>query len=239
MAAAPSPGASPRRWPPRTCPTLPARPSTEAAHEDPHPRRRGHAAVLAEALRLGKTRVAGFTDPSPSLRGKSIEGLKVLGDDSVLTRLKPSAVRLVNGLGAAGDTAPRRRLYETWRARGFRFPAVAARSAEVARSAGLGEGCQVLTRAVVHPRAVIGENAVINTGAIVEHDAVVGAHAFVSPGAVVCGGARLGEGSFIGAGAVVLPGVSVGAGARLGAGAVATRDVPPGATAVGVPAKES
>lgn len=199
----------------------------------------GHAAVLAEVLRVNNTRVAGFTDAAPARRGSMVEGLKVLGGDDFLTKLKPSATRLVNGLGTSGDTGARRRLYEAWNARGFRFPTVLAESAEVARSASLGAGCQVLTRAVVHPRAVIGENAVINTAAVVEHDAVVGAHAFVSPGAVLCGGAKVGAGAFIGAGAVVLPGVTIGADARLGAGAVATRDIRPGATAVGAPAKES
>lgn len=199
----------------------------------------GHACVLAEVLRINKTRVAGFTDAAPSRRGGTVEGLKILGGDEVLAKIKSVAVRLVNGLGTGGDTGARRRLYETWSARGYRFPPVVAESAAVARSASLGAGCQVLTRAVVHPRAVIGENAVVNTAAVVEHDAVVGAHAFVSPGAVLCGGAKIGAGAFIGAGAVVLPGVTIGAGARLGAGAVATRDIRPGVTAVGAPAKES
>ena len=197
----------------------------------------GHASVLAAVLREKGVRVAGFTDSNTTLHGKAVEGAKILGDDASLDRLKPSAARLVNGLGVARDVSARRRLFESFRARGFRFPPVAAKSAWVSRSAELGEGAQVLTRAVVHPRARIGENAVINTCAIVEHDAVIGAHAFVSPGAIVCGGARVGASAFIGAGAVILPGVSVGDGARLGAGSVATRDVPAGATAVGSPAR--
>ncbi|MBM4018142.1 MAG: acyltransferase [Planctomycetes bacterium] len=48
---------------------------------------------------------------------------------------------------------------------------------------------------------------------------------------------RLGAGAWVGAGASVLPGVTIGDGAVIGAGAVVTRDVPPGAIAVGVPAK--
>ena len=42
---------------------------------------------------------------------------------------------------------------------------------------------------------------------------------------------------WLGGGVVVLPGVTIGDGALIGAGAVVTRDVPPGATAVGNPAR--
>jgi serine O-acetyltransferase len=41
----------------------------------------------------------------------------------------------------------------------------------------------------------------------------------------------------IGAGAVVLGGVTLGAGCQVGANAVVVTDIPPGATAVGVPAR--
>jgi serine O-acetyltransferase len=47
----------------------------------------------------------------------------------------------------------------------------------------------------------------------------------------------IGDDVFIGAGAKVLGAVTVGNGARIGANAVVVCDVPPGATAVGVPAR--
>lgn len=48
---------------------------------------------------------------------------------------------------------------------------------------------------------------------------------------------HVGDYVFLGDGARVLGCVEVGSGATIGAGAVVTRDVPPGATAVGVPAR--
>lgn len=48
---------------------------------------------------------------------------------------------------------------------------------------------------------------------------------------------RIGRDCWIGGGAILLPGVTVGDGAVIGAGAVVTRDVPPGATAMGNPAR--
>lgn len=47
----------------------------------------------------------------------------------------------------------------------------------------------------------------------------------------------IGDDVFIGAGAKVLGAITIGDGARIGANAVVVCDVPPGATAVGIPAK--
>ncbi|HAU37774.1 MAG TPA: transferase [Phycisphaerales bacterium] len=48
---------------------------------------------------------------------------------------------------------------------------------------------------------------------------------------------RIGNDVWIGAGCSILPGVTIGDGAVIGARAVVTKDIPPGAIAVGVPAK--
>ncbi len=47
----------------------------------------------------------------------------------------------------------------------------------------------------------------------------------------------IGEDVWLGAGVTVLPGVRIGDGAVVGAGSVVVRDIPPGAVAVGVPAR--
>jgi serine O-acetyltransferase len=48
----------------------------------------------------------------------------------------------------------------------------------------------------------------------------------------------IGDNVFIGAGARVLGGVRIGDGAKIGANAVVIKDVPPGATMVGIPARQ-
>jgi maltose O-acetyltransferase len=48
---------------------------------------------------------------------------------------------------------------------------------------------------------------------------------------------RIGSNVWLGGGAIILPGVGIGDDAIIGAGSVVTRDVPPGATAVGNPAR--
>ena len=67
------------------------------------------------------------------------------------------------------------------------------------------------------------------SGVLVEHQVTIGAERRGSP--------VIGDGVFLGAGSKVLGAVTIGDGARVGANAVVLVDVPPHATAVGVPAR--
>lgn len=78
---------------------------------------------------------------------------------------------------------------------------------------------------VIHPRAVIGANCIIFQ------------QVTIGMGGPIPGVPTLGAGVLVGAGAKILGGVVVGDGAKIGANAVVIADVPPGATAVGIPAR--
>lgn len=80
-------------------------------------------------------------------------------------------------------------------------------------------------------------------GCVVHVDCVLGSRVIIGQGVTLGGdGNRRGvpvveDDVYIGAGARVLGPITIGAGARIGANAVVLEDVPPGATAVGVPAR--
>jgi len=76
----------------------------------------------------------------------------------------------------------------------------------------------------------IGENAIIG------QDACILAHEFLRH-EYRLGEVEIGSDVVIGARALILAGVKIGDGAVVGAGAVVTKDVPPGALAVGAPAR--
>jgi sugar O-acyltransferase (sialic acid O-acetyltransferase NeuD family) len=193
----------------------------------------GHARVVLETLDSAGRKAAALIDPDRALWGAAVEGVRVAGGDDKLADYPPARYSAAIGVGAARDTRRRRKVHEAAADAGYELPSVVAASAVVARSARLGAGAQVLTRAVVHPGTSIGAGAVVNTGAIVEHDCSVGDHAFVGPAATLCGGVRLGAGAFVGAGAIVLPGLKIGAGALVAAGAVVRADVPDGGRELG------
>lgn len=105
-----------------------------------------------------------------------------------------------------------------------------------------------LTGIEIHPGAEIGRRLLIDhgMGVVIGETAVVGDNVTLYQ-SVTLGGVSLDTGKrhptieddvVIGAGAAVLGPFTVGRGARIGSNAVILREVPPGATMVGVPARQ-
>ncbi len=104
-----------------------------------------------------------------------------------------------------------------------------------------------LTGVEIHPGATIGRRFFIDhgMGVVIGETAVIGDDVLMYHN-VTLGGTSLEKtkrhptienGALIGMGAKVLGNITIGAGARIGANAVVIRDVPPDATAVGIPAR--
>ncbi len=105
-----------------------------------------------------------------------------------------------------------------------------------------------LTGIEIHPGAAVGRRVFIDhgMGVVIGETAEVGDDSTIYQGVTLGGtslakGAKrhptLGRGVIVGAGAQVLGGFTVGDGARIGSNAVVIKEVPPGATAVGNPAR--
>ena len=104
-----------------------------------------------------------------------------------------------------------------------------------------------VTGVEIHPGAAIGRRFFIDhgMGVVIGETAEIGDDVTLYQGVTLGGttwnkGKRhptLGNGVVIGAGAKVLGPITIGDGAKIGSNAVVVRDVPPGATAVGIPAR--
>lgn len=104
-----------------------------------------------------------------------------------------------------------------------------------------------LTGIEIHPGATIGHRVFIDhgMGVVVGETAVIGDDCTLYHGVTLGGttwnkGKRhptLESGVVIGAGAKVLGPITIGAGAKIGSNAVVVKDIPPNATAVGIPAR--
>lgn len=198
----------------------------------------GHAKVVIEILRSHKSyALMGLLDTKPELRGKSVLGVPILGDDDLIPVLKRDGVcRFFVGLGSTGDDRRRQRLFELALQHGMKPVDAVHPQAIISPSAELGEGVTIMAGAVINACTRLGENVIVNTGAIVEHDCVIGDHVHIATGAQLASTVRVGTGAHIGAGATVRQCITIGEGAIVGAGAVVVKDVRPHTVVVGVPA---
>ena len=105
---------------------------------------------------------------------------------------------------------------------------------------------RILFALVLPPSVCLGRDVLLGyqgLGVVIHKDSVIGDRVRIAPG-VTIGGRGVPEGVpvvgndvLIGTGAKLLGPIRIGDGARIGANAVVLSDVPPGALAVGVPAR--
>ena len=108
-------------------------------------------------------------------------------------------------------------------------------------------GARWLTGIEIHPGATIRRRFFIDhgMGVVIGETAEIGDDCTLYHGVTLGGtswnkGKRhptLGKGVVVGAGAKILGPITIGDGARIGSNAVVVKDVPPGATAIGIPAR--
>jgi sugar O-acyltransferase (sialic acid O-acetyltransferase NeuD family) len=190
----------------------------------------GHAKVVVAALQAMGERNLSVLDDDASKAGSTILGVPVRGPVAELLSAPHRRAVL-----AVGHNATRKRLAE--RLQGVDWLTVVDPSARVHGSVRLGPGSVVFAGATIQPDAILGSHVIVNTGATVDHDCVLADYVHVAPGAHVAGGVRLEEGVFLGIGSVAVPEVTIGAWTTVGAGAAVISNLPPGITAVGVPAR--
>jgi sugar O-acyltransferase (sialic acid O-acetyltransferase NeuD family) len=192
----------------------------------------GHAKVVLETLSALGANVLGITDPGIAGQTKRVLDVEVLGDDKVIFDHRPGEIVLANGVGFLPRSSLRQKIFETFRAKNYRFATLIHPAAYVAGHAELGDGVQIMAGAIVQPGSAVLANSIINTRASVDHDCKIGESVHIAPGATLCGNVEVGDQAFVGCGASVLQGVSIGREAIVGGGAVVLRDVPAKSTFV-------
>lgn len=196
----------------------------------------GHGRVVLDILRQSRTHnPIGFIDNNPSLHGRRVDGLPVLGGMDQLEAMKSRKLRMA--IIAIGDNGIRRAYGEMIESEGFEIANAIHPSAQLAHTVSLGKGIVIAAGALVCAHCQVGDYAILNTGCIVDHESMIGTCVHICPGVRLAGHVTVESGAFVGIGATVVQNIRIGFEAIVGAGAVVVSNVDPMSTVVGVPAR--
>ena len=176
--------------------------------------------------------VIGFLDDDPAKAGRSLCGIPVLGPVAAVAR--DPGIAVIVGIAAP---AARRRIVEEVALHTDNFPALVAPTAWISAGVTVGKGVIVYPNVSVNYGADIGDFCIVNMNCAVGHDCVLSEFSTLAPGVKLAGYTHLEREAEIGIGAATRQGVRIGAGAVVGGQAMVISDVPPGRTALGVPAR--
>lgn len=200
----------------------------------------GHAKVLADVIALRGGSVIALFDNDPDaescLKGVPLHRGATGYEGFLASRGVRAGIAAAVAIGGA-RSRDRLQIADTLTADGFSLPVLVHPDSTIAVTAVIGDGSQVLARAVIAAEAQIGRGCIINNMANVDHECHIGDGVHIAPGAILCGCVVIEREAFVGAGSVVLPRLRIGRGAIVGAGAVVTKDVLPWSVVQGNPAR--
>ena len=140
-------------------------------------------------------------------------------------------------LCAIANTQAKLAVAEQLRERGAEFITLVHPTAQIAPEVRIGKGCVIFPSAILDVNSEIGDHVVLYFRSGVGHDTRMEDGCVVLTNAVVGAHCVIERGTTVSTLAFCNSGIHVGAFALIGAGSFAARDVPAGATALGVPAR--
>jgi sugar O-acyltransferase (sialic acid O-acetyltransferase NeuD family) len=102
----------------------------------------------------------------------------------------------------------------------------------------IGKGVFIPQGCIIGCNTIIGDYVTFRYGAIISHDVKIGDYTFIGPGAVCTSHTVIEPETYFGACSTTINGVTIGRGSVVGASTLINKNVPPGATVIGIPARE-
>ena len=191
--------------------------------------------TLEISKRIGSMQCTGILDRDPSLHGKTVCGVPVLGNEDLIDTFVD---RVQGAVTAIGDLNARRRLFHRCKGLGFEIPTLIDPSSAVASDVRFGDGFIIGFNSSVLTAVEISDYVLIGSGSQVLHDVSIGSNCLIGGGSVIGGGAKVGDNVSFGVGVTVASaGIRIGSNVRVAAGSVILKDVPDNSVVLGNPAR--
>lgn len=183
------------------------------------------ARLLLHYLQQEGADVAGFTLNRAYITPELNLPLPVFAIEDIIANQNPEDYEVYVTIGEAGMNAVREKVLHYLKENNVHIGTFVHKSAEIAQSAELGDGCIIMEHCVIQPFVRLGAGNILWSNVTVSHDSTVGNCNIFTPGATICGRVTIGNRCFIGANATVKNRVTVADRCLIGAGAYLHEDL--------------
>lgn len=170
--------------------------------------------------------VVGFCVEREFLKRDELFGLPVVVAEDIESRFDPAETWFYAAIVYTRLNRVRERLYESFKAKGYKPASYVSSRAFVWRNVAVGEHCFIFEDNTVQPFVRIGDNVVLWSGNHIGHHSVVEANCFIASHVVVSGFCKIGRNSFLGVNATISNNVTIGDDNWIGLGVTIVRDTP-------------
>jgi sugar O-acyltransferase (sialic acid O-acetyltransferase NeuD family) len=177
----------------------------------------------------------GFLDDNPSLHGKKLHGVKVLGPLAAAAELRDCY--FVNGIGSPTNFWRKAAIIHKTGVPLKKFVTIIHPSASVSKTARIGSGTVVFQNVVIGSNATVGNHVIVLPNAVISHDVDVDDFACITGGVCISGGTKIGKSSYLGTNCSIIGDIKIGGGCLIGMGSVVLDSIADNSVVVGSPAR--
>lgn len=197
--------------------------------------REAAAQVTGSATLKEEWELVGFVDDDPTVHGREVCGVPVLGNTKILKEYPEAKILAVPG--NAGDYLKRRHIIEGLDLKKNRFAKIFSPSAVMSPDAKIGYNTLLLANVVVGCGASIGNHCIILPNTTVGHDSVIEDFCCIGANVAVSGHVTIRSGCYIGSGSAIRERVTVQERSLVGLGSNVVSDIEKDVIVAGNPAK--
>ena len=188
---------------------------------------RGAIQVLDILWRVGHLRPVGIVDDNPSLQGKLIMGVKVIGTIRDVLDLCHEGVFDAAVITFSNDLMARARVFEELIGQGVPFVNVIDPSVCIHSNVRLGVGNVIIANSRIGACTTVGNNNFFSAFTNIEHHNIIGSHCTFGPGVMTSSRVSIADKVRFGTGIFIEPGVTIGEESIIASGSIITMNVPP------------
>ena len=192
------------------------------------------AQIVEEMNKVKKEwNILGFIDDNKDLKGKIVNGYRVIGDRTYLNYFEKEVYVVI----AIANYSVKKELVKFLINQNVKYATLIHPSVRLNDTIKIGEGCIVYPGVIMTVNIDVGNHVIISPKCGIGHDSIIEDYVTLLWNVNVSGNEKSRQGATLGSGSTIIQGLEIGRGSFVGAGSVVIRDIEANKTAVGVPSR--